>query len=214
MLDDLKDVLTPRTLISLSTEQVTELQESLKSLGYKVKPDGLFGHQTASAFAEWKLAKYLKDPHLIGPNSLAVLEQDLERLRDRSEIDWSDWDCKISKYFTVGEVTNFSSDRIPKEKRIKSNILRLGKELDVIREKWEKPIFITSWYRPPRINKAVGGVSNSQHINGFAADIKTTTDIFEFQEWLDKNWENALGYGAKKGFVHLDLRPHPIRWNY
>ena len=95
MLDNLKEVLTPRTLISLSTEQITELQESLKSLGYKVKPDGLFGHQTASAFAEWKLAKYLKDPHLIGPNSLAVLEQDLERLRDRSEIDWTDWDLSL-----------------------------------------------------------------------------------------------------------------------
>lgn len=35
----------------------------------------------------------------------------------------------------------------------------------------ERPLFISSGYRCPRLNKAVGGAKNSQHMQGQAADI-------------------------------------------
>lgn len=35
------------------------------------------------------------------------------------------------------------------------------------------PILVTSGYRPPLLNKAIGGSRNSQHILGQAADIKS-----------------------------------------
>ncbi|MDJ0535519.1 MAG: D-Ala-D-Ala carboxypeptidase family metallohydrolase [Xenococcaceae cyanobacterium MO_207.B15] len=79
------------------------------------------------------------------------------------------------------------------------------------------PILVTSWYRPQAVNREVGGAPNSQHIYGKAADIKPVQgDIYKFQDWLDKvAWKNkALGYGAKKEFVHIDLGPEPIRWKY
>jgi uncharacterized protein YcbK (DUF882 family) len=133
-----------------------------------------------------------------------------------STIDWDDWDCKVSEYFTVGEVTQRDKQRIPKTEAVKANVVKLAKELDKVRQAWGKPIEVTSWYRPPAVNKAVGGVSNSQHINGSAADIRPIGgDIHAFQKWLDKFWgDKALGYGAKKGFVHVDLRLGKIRWNY
>lgn len=133
-----------------------------------------------------------------------------------SKIDWNDWNCKVSEYFTVGEVTQRDKQRIPKTEDVKANIVKLAKELDKVRRAWGKPIEVTSWYRPPAVNKAVGGVSNSQHINGSAADIRPIGgDINAFQKWLDKFWgDKALGYGAKKGFVHVDLRLGKIRWNY
>ena len=134
-----------------------------------------------------------------------------------ADIDWSDTTAKVSKYFTVAEVINNDYRRIPTSDKIKHNIFQLAQELDKVREEWGKPIIVTSWYRPPEINAAVGGVSNSQHIHGLAADIRPKTgNIYQFQEWLDNGlWKNkALGYGAARGFVHCDLRNSRIRWNY
>jgi putative chitinase len=137
-------------------------------------------------------------------------------------IDWNNPNFKISKYFTVKEVTQGDNRRIPKTQTVKNNIIVLARELDTIRELWGSPIEVTSWYRPPAINRAVGGVPNSQHILGSAVDVYPfNKDIFQFQTFLHKNWKGALGYGARKGFVHLDLRGYfgdskiaDLRWNY
>lgn len=43
--------------------------------------------------------------------------------------------------------------------------------LDPLREAWGRPIIVTSGYRSPALNKAVGGVATSQHQQGQAADI-------------------------------------------
>ena len=44
--------------------------------------------------------------------------------------------------------------------------------LQPIRDAWNSPIVVTSGYRSEAVNKAVGGVSNSQHRLGEAADIR------------------------------------------
>lgn len=134
-----------------------------------------------------------------------------------SQIDWTNSDSRISKYFSVGEVTNNDPRRIPTDNTIKQNIITLAQELDKVREAWGSGIIVTSWYRPPAVNRAIGGATRSQHLSGKAADIRPVQgDLYRFQDWLDKGlWsDKALGYGAKKGFVHVDLRPGKIRWNY
>lgn len=139
-------------------------------------------------------------------------------------IDWKNPNAKISRFFTVGEVTQNDPRRIPPNGAIALNVIRLAWELDKIRDEWGGPIGVTSWYRPPAINKAVGGVANSPHLEGWAADIYPIGgDVFKLQSWLDPRWHGRLGYGAKKGFVHVDLRGHKGfnsaaprggRWNY
>ena len=42
--------------------------------------------------------------------------------------------------------------------------------LDPVRDMFQAPIIITSGYRSPQVNKLVGGVNNSQHMSGCAAD--------------------------------------------
>ncbi len=42
-----------------------------------------------------------------------------------------------------------------------------------------KPIYISSGYRCPRLNKAVGGVAGSQHKTGQAADIQQVKKIMQ-----------------------------------
>jgi predicted chitinase len=134
-----------------------------------------------------------------------------------NDINWHDMSDRVSKYFTIREVTMGDTRRIPREDYIKSNILKTAQDLDSLRENWGSPITTTSWYRPPAINRAVGGVQDSQHLVGLGVDIcPISGDIYKFQEWLDNiGWKyKALGYGAKKGFVHLDSRQGRIRWNY
>lgn len=146
------------------------------------------------------------------------VEVDIEPVEiDAADVNWNNFSDRISEYFTVGEATNFSKERIPTDPQIPANIVQLAAELDKIRKEWGSPIRVTSWYRPPAVNKRVGGAKNSQHLYGLAADIYPENGKrAEFEEWLDKRWPNALGYGQRsgRGFTHVDLRPGRIRWNY
>lgn len=139
--------------------------------------------------------------------------------------DWGKPSSPVSKYFSVAEVTNNDpvNRRVVPGSAVEKNALALANELDKIREAWGTPIYVTSWYRPPRINADVGGAKYSQHIYGRAADIYVRDRMAEFQAWLDDNWYGALGYGLKRGFVHLDMRNSKgwksggskgVRWDY
>lgn len=128
---------------------------------------------------------------------------------EQTSINWSDPKQKISKYFTVGEVTKGDPRRIPKSgSQNERNILALARELDKVRSDWNAPIVVTSWFRPVDVNRAVGGAPNSFHITGQAADIRPVldSDLPRFQQWLEENWFGGLGRGSRMGFVHLDTR--------
>lgn len=142
-----------------------------------------------------------------------------------NDINWKDMSMKVSKYFTVGEFLRYDRARVPNDKSTQENIFKIAQELDKIREDWGSPIIITSGYRPPSVNARVGGVRNSRHIVGDAVDIAPQGghNLRYFESWLDQRWFGALGYGSKKGFVHIDMRNNKgyntggakgPRWNY
>ena len=63
------------------------------------------------------------------------------------------------------------------------------KVLDPLRKAWGSGIKVTSGYRCPELNKAVGGVSQSVHQVGWAADVVPSNgkldEFFEFApKWL------------------------------
>lgn len=89
----------------------------------------------------------------------------------------------------------------------KWNVERLCREvLQPIREKWGKPIVISSGYRCEKLNKRVGGVKTSQHVCGSAADIHTTENTLAANGRL---WDLIIGM-AKKGEIHC----RQIIWEY
>jgi hypothetical protein len=146
-------------------------------------------------------------------------------MKTQEPIDWANPQCPISQHFSVGEVTKGEAERIPAlGSEEECNIMRLAHQLDLIRDSWGAAIGVTSWYRPYEINLACGGVADSQHITGGAADIYPVEgDGQHFEEWLDIYWGGALGYGQHggRGFTHIDLRgggfkrgPGKIRWPY
>ena len=87
---------------------------------------------------------------------------------------------KLSKNFSLEELTfsvtanNHGIDNTPNAEA-KAALKRLAVEvLQPIRDAWGQPIVVTSGYRCPKLNAAVGGVKGSQHLLGQAADIKAT----------------------------------------
>ena len=83
---------------------------------------------------------------------------------------------KKIKYFKLAEFINSATanrlgiDNTPNFDVV-DNLNRLADYLDGIRTKLGKPILVSSGYRCPMLNKAVGGVANSQHLKGLAADL-------------------------------------------
>jgi putative chitinase len=158
------------------------------------------------AIAGFPPAKEGNEPYA-GLVSKAAAESTPKTFDSNTPIDWRDFDAFITENFTVGEYLRYDSQRVPQSQSIKDAAVLICRELELIRKEWKGGIIITSGYRPPDVNAAMGGVSNSQHLAGHAVDIAPANgEIDRFQAWLDAQWAGALGYGARRGFVHLDMR--------
>ena len=57
--------------------------------------------------------------------------------------------------------------------------------LQPLRDAMQEPIKIGSGYRCTKLNKAVGGVGNSQHTKGEAADLCIDGDIRKGRKWFE-----------------------------
>ncbi|MDB9313495.1 D-Ala-D-Ala carboxypeptidase family metallohydrolase [Spirulina sp. CS-785/01] len=115
--------------------------------------------------------------------------------------------------FTWSEATKGGS-RLPVNAGVTNQIMTMAKRMDEVRSKLgDRPITITSWYRPPRVNRAVGGARNSSHLRGHGVDfVVSGMSPREVQRELDPWWNGGLGYG--RTFTHLDNRGYRARWNY
>jgi zinc D-Ala-D-Ala carboxypeptidase len=83
---------------------------------------------------------------------------------------------KLTPHFTLAELTASSTaQRLRLDNQPGPDALRhlqgTAEMLERIRSTLSAPIVITSAYRGPQVNRAVGGVSSSDHMTGQAADI-------------------------------------------
>lgn len=94
----------------------------------------------------------------------------------------------------------------------------LLEKLDELRDLVGYPVYVTSGYRCPVHNKAEGGVENSSHVLGQAADIycnyKTAEDLADLAVQVGFD---GIGLYVEDGFVHVDCRddglsPAYYRW--
>jgi zinc D-Ala-D-Ala carboxypeptidase len=83
---------------------------------------------------------------------------------------------KLSTHFTLAEFTTSQTaarrgiDNTPPPE-VMAALHRTALGLEMVRALIQAPIQITSGYRSPALNKAVGGSARSQHTRGEAADI-------------------------------------------
>jgi len=124
-------------------------------------------------------------------------------------------DQKLSKNFSIAEFASKDGAETPPD--VLENLQKLAKNLQVIRDEIGKPIKINSAYRSPAHNKAVGGVKNSMHVKGKAADIVVTgvtstqlaAVIFKL---IEQKKISQGGVGIYPNFVHYDIRGTKARW--
>lgn len=87
------------------------------------------------------------------------------------------------------------------KEHIKALVLNV---LQPLRDAWGNPLVLSSGYRCPEVNKIVGGVPNSQHMLGEAADIST-----------DKPYALAkLAKELKLPFDQMKLYPNIVHFSH
>lgn len=92
---------------------------------------------------------------------------------------------KLTAHFSLQELTiteHRDVDNGPSPE-IMPRLEYLARQLEVVRSCAGAPVFVTSAYRCPALNKLVGGAADSDHMRGLAADIHaaglTTTQLYQ-----------------------------------
>lgn len=116
------------------------------------------------------------------------------------------------KYFNLEE---FDSPDLPN-----SGInmdMQFLKMLDLARGIAQTQFRITSGYRTEARNEAVGGVPNSSHLRGYAADIAATDSITRFKIVSALLQAGLTRIGIANTFIHVDADPDKspnVIWTY
>lgn len=121
------------------------------------------------------------------------------------------------KYFTIKELskTNHKNiDNTPDETSTNNLIALVDNILDPLREWYGKPIIVNSGYRCNKLNTAVKGAKNSQHIFGEAADITagSKTENKKLFEYIRDNLEfDQLIDESDFTWIHVSFRKDRLR---
>jgi len=91
---------------------------------------------------------------------------------------------------------------------------KLLAKLAELRNILESQVFIASGYHCFEYNRKVGGVVNSYHLIGLAADIRVKDiNLIELLGYAEELDFTGIGFYEKKSFLHLDARPTKrTRW--
>ena len=115
---------------------------------------------------------------------------------------------RLTKNFSLHEFACKDGSETPQE--IIYNLQKLANQLQVVRNFTGKRITINSGYRSPEYNRRVGGVVNSQHVLGRAADIvvegftpKEVSNIIE--DLICRCDMEQGGLGTYSVFTHYDI---------
>lgn len=106
---------------------------------------------------------------------------------------------RLTDHWKVDELCRRSDwPALSRDEAAQSNLRRFAiTALEPLRILWGGPLFAVSGYRSPRHNAAVGGVGQSQHMLGCAADV-TPADV----EW----WKLRAHFLRKPGFEEFTAK--------
>jgi uncharacterized protein YcbK (DUF882 family) len=122
---------------------------------------------------------------------------------------------KITNNFSLEEFECKCGCKMPEF--VKKNIIELAENLQVIRDVVGK-LNLTNAYRCKEHNADVGGATNSQHLKGKAADVKSKEyDVLEVSKIIEGLIKSEKieqgGIGIYNTFTHYDIRGVRARWS-
>jgi zinc D-Ala-D-Ala carboxypeptidase len=136
-------------------------------------------------------------------------------------------EIRISKHISIKEATRSNTaerlgiDNFPDSPTLVNMQALAENVFEPLREHFGHPIYITSFYRSPELNKAIGGSPRSQHCKGQAIDIddvigsSTNADFFNYikdnLEFDQLIWE--FGNNDSPNWVHVSYNTDNNRGN-
>jgi len=134
---------------------------------------------------------------------------------------------KLTEHFTLEEMTKSQTGarkgiiNNPGQAEIGNLKALCENVLEKVRAHFGKPITVNSGFRGVKLNKAIGGAKNSQHITGQAADIEIAgvdnqvlfqwiRDNLEFDQLISEYIKPGI---ANSGWVHVSWNPAGNRKN-
>lgn len=126
---------------------------------------------------------------------------------------------KISKHLTLAELITSQTairkkiDNTPSEQVISNLKLVAENVFEPLRDGLGQPIRISSGYRSPSLNRAIGGAKNSQHTTGEALDLQGMGTLKNSQifNYIKNNlgfdqliWE--FGTDKEPAWVHVSFK--------
>lgn len=119
---------------------------------------------------------------------------------------------KLTEHFTTEEMERSSTairlgidNKCPKE--LISNMYKVAKSLELVREHFKQPVHVTSCYRSPAVNHAVGGSETSAHRFAFAADFEVSgVANLDVCKWCAENipdYDQIIYEFGPSGWVHM-----------
>jgi zinc D-Ala-D-Ala carboxypeptidase len=115
---------------------------------------------------------------------------------------------QLTQNFKLSEllVTSTGLINIPNANEVNNLKLLAVNVLQPVRDLLKTPIVINSAFRSEKVNQKVGGVSNSQHRLGFAADIQTPKmDLMEAYKLIAKS---SIPYDQ----LIYEVKPKGVKW--
>jgi zinc D-Ala-D-Ala carboxypeptidase len=126
----------------------------------------------------------------------------------------------LTEHFSLAELTKSqTAERMgiknsPSEDQVLSLSRLCENILEPTRENYGIPFSPSSCFRSSTLNNMVGGASNSQHVDGCAADIEISgVDNLELARWIERNLfydqlilEHYVLGNADSGWVHVSYR--------
>ena len=97
----------------------------------------------------------------------------------------------VTMHFTIEEMyasdtaKRLGIDNKPSVQQMINLVYLCAYVLEPLRVAMNEPIKIGSGFRSKELNKAVGGVSNSQHMKGQAADLCIDGDLKKGRKWFE-----------------------------
>ena len=129
-------------------------------------------------------------------------------------------DEALSANFTLGEMIRSQSAvrkgirNVPGPAEIAALRLLCQKVLQPVRDHYDRPVIVTSGYRSPRLNTAIGGSRSSQHCKGEAADFTVAgVSNIEVCRWIERhlNYDQLIYEFGGSGWVHVSFSAHRMR---
>jgi uncharacterized protein YcbK (DUF882 family) len=119
-------------------------------------------------------------------------------------------DKQLTPHFNLSEFRCFCCGKVDPV-----TALEMAEQLELVRPDFG-PIKIWSSFRCPTHNLKLGGVANSYHLLGLAADISVSCDSARFNLVKSLIWHGWKRIGIAALYVHADRGPTetPTIWTY